>query len=227
MAADSQILAMGQQFSGLPMGALIGGPLQAAAEANQQMAMTQLTFMMNTCFTQDAKDKSKYDPVMISMTLKRSVVQPGVNGAEPTIEQTTTAFELPILTIIPLNSLAVDDVNVTFDMEVKSSFAKDNSTDDKSSTAEKADFTASAKIGPFHVEVHGSVSHDSSSENKSDTHYSQSNSAKYTVAVHAGQLPLPLGVTTIIDAYAKNVSPLVLPSTTPAPTPTPTPTPPA
>ncbi|WP_345980904.1 DUF2589 domain-containing protein [Sulfurimonas sp. HSL3-2] len=213
---------MGQQFSGLPMGALIGGPLKSAAEANQQMAMTQLMFMMDTCFTQDANDKSKYEPVMISMTLKRSVVQPSsTEGQAPTIQQTSTAFELPILTIIPLNSLAVDDVSVKFEMEVKSSYAQDNSTTESSSTAMKADLTASAKIGPFKVEVHGSVSHNSSSENKSDTHYSQSNSARYEVSVHAGQLPLPQGVKTIIDAYAKNVSPIVLPTTTPTPTPPP------
>ena len=225
MAVESQILSMGQQFSGLPMGALIGGPLKSAAEANQQMAMTQLVFMMTTCFnkveTGTGENKIiNYEPVMIRMTLKRGVIQPAAEGnGAPTIEQTSTQFELPILTIIPLNSLAVDDVKIDFSMEVKSSFAKNNSTSNSSSTAEKADLTASGQIGPFHVEVHGSVSHNSSSESKSDTHYAQSNSAKYEVSVHAAQIPLPQGVKTIIDAYAKNVSPIVLPASQPTPPP--------
>jgi len=148
------------------------------------------------------------------MTLDLGVVEPGTeaNGNKPNISTMTTSFKLPLLTIIPLNSLAVDDVKIHFEMEVKSSFATNNSTDNKSSTAEKGSFSAAGNIGPFHVEVHGSVSHNSSSESKSDTHYKQSNSAKYSVSVHAGQLPLPQGVKTIIDAYAKNISPVTLPA---------------
>jgi hypothetical protein len=211
MAAASEILSMGQQFSGLPMGALIGGPLKAAAEANQQMAMTQLTFMMNTCFTPDATDKTKYDPVMISMTLTRSVIQQAEDGNAPSISQESTIFELPILTIIPLNSLAVDDVNIHFEMEVKSSFAQKNTTSTSSETAEKGAFSGSGNIGPFHVEISGSVSHDSKSESASDTTHTQSNSAKYEVTVHASQIPLPQGVNTIIEAYAKSIAPIVLP----------------
>lgn len=224
MPASSQILSMGQQFSGLPMGALIGGPLEAAAKANQQMAMTQLQFMMVTCFNPKLGSDNKpvdgsYDPIMIEMSLERTVIEPAPDGGEPSMTTSTTAFKLPLLTIIPLNSLAVDDVKIDFEMEVKSSFAKDNSHKDTSQTAAKAAFTAGGNIGPFHVEVHGSVSHKSSSENTSASHYKQSNSAKYQVAVHAGQLPLPEGVKTIIDAYAKNVSPIILPSKAPTPPP--------
>lgn len=41
-------------------------------------------------------------------------------------------------------------------------------------------------------------------------HYEASNSAKYEVDVHAGQLPLPTGVTTIINAFSNNVAPIML-----------------
>lgn len=228
MSAESQILSMGQQFSGLPMGALIGGPLEAAAKANQQMAMTQLQFMMQTCFN-PKKDASgnptgQYDPITIEFVLENNVISPATpavgkkgdegyqEAKEATVTPFKTSFKLPILTILPLNSLAVDNVDVSFEMEVKSSFAQNNSSESKSSTSEEGKFSAAGNIGPFHVEISGSVSHNSSSENKSDTHYSQSNSAKYEVKVHAGQLPLPMGVKTIIDAYAKNISPVTVPS---------------
>ncbi len=228
MSASSQILSMGQQFSGLPMGALIGGPLEAAAKANQQMAMTQLQFMMQTCFIprNDANNNAtgQYDPITIEFILESNVIEPGSpavpasgnTAAVPAVPAKvipyTTSFKLPILTIIPLNALAVDDVAISFEMEVKSSFAQDNSTDTSSKTSENVKFSAEGQIGPFHVGISGSVSHDSSSENKSDTHYKQSNSAKYEVKVHAGQLPLPLGVKTIIDAYAKNITPATAPA---------------
>ena len=248
----SEILSMAQQFSGLPMGALIGGPLQSAAQANSQMAMTQVEFLMTTCFnevekeeddpnsttTPKAKIKVKsFQPIMIDMTLSRSVVTPAHTEKEetapPEVDATTgkvtkeatykytyvdtkvdtieTKFALPLLTIVPLNSLAVDSVNVTFDMEVKSSFSKDNKSEQKSNTSEEGKFSGSGGFGPFSVSVSGSISHDSSSSSSESSHYKASNNAKYGVAVHAGQLPLPKGVTTIIDAFSKNVSPIVLP----------------
>ena len=46
--------------------------------------------------------------------------------------------------------------------------------------------------------------------------YEKSNSAKYTVNVHAGQLPLPTGVTTIIDVFAKSIEPVDITSKTAA-----------
>jgi hypothetical protein len=219
---------MAQQFSGLPMGALIGGPLMSAAQANSQMAMTQVEFLMTTCFTKETTGTgdtavTNYHPIMISMVLKRGVITPGEPAekddpnSKPTdtsIQEVSTVFELPLLTVVPLNSLAVDSVDVTFDMEVKSSSSQNNSSSTSSKTHAGGKFTGSGGFGPFKVTISGSVSHDSASASKQDSHYSSSNSAKYHVAVHAGQLPLPKGVTTIIDAYAKNVSPISVPPST-------------
>ena len=58
------LVSMAQQFSGLPMRSLIGGPLTAAAQANSMMAVTQTKFMMDTCFnktTAEGKDKVEDD----------------------------------------------------------------------------------------------------------------------------------------------------------------------
>lgn len=216
------LLSMAQQFSGLPMGALIGGPLMSAAQANSQMAMTQVEFLMTTCFN-EVKDPTTNDkafhPVMINMTLLRGVITPASIDDQGTtvpakMDEIATQFDLPLLTIVPLNSLAVDSVDVKFEMEVKSSSSSDNSSETASKTHAGGKFTGSGGFGPFKVSISGSVSHDSSSSSKQDSHYASSNSAKYTVGVHAGQLPLPKGVTTIIDAYAKNVSPITLPAPT-------------
>ena len=67
----------------------------------------------------------------------------------------------------------------------------------------------------------GSASYSSKDSSSHNTHYEKSNSAKYTVNVHAGQLPLPKGVNTIIEAFTQAIQPIEL---TPAPS---TPTPPA
>lgn len=48
MAETSSSIA--QQFTGLPMSDLIGGPLMAVSEANGNMAKKQTQFLFDTCF---------------------------------------------------------------------------------------------------------------------------------------------------------------------------------
>lgn len=206
---QSGLLSMAQQFSGLPVKSLIAAPLKAAADANGMMARTQTQFMLSTCFNEVGTGSAKHlEPIMIDFIITRSVLKSDGNPANPSEAQ--VKFSLPLLTIIPLNSLAVDDVKVHFEMEVKSSTSTDHETSSEQETAAKADITAKYNAGLFSVEVHGSVSHNEKSSSSSKEHYEASNQAKYEIDVHAGQLPLPKGVTTIIDAFTKNISPIIL-----------------
>ncbi len=216
MTATPGLVSMAQQFTGLPMGALIGGPLMAACKANQQMALTQVQYLMSTCFnkSQGKNDGTEsYSPVMIKMQLTRGVLTPGdEKNPSPTIKNVTSTISLPLLTIVPLNSLAVDNVSINFNMEVSSSYSQDHQEQSSSSTHEQGSFNAKMSFGLWSVDIKGSVSHDSSSSTSDSTHYQKQNSAKYTVDVHAGQLPLPPGVTTIIQAFTANITPIEMPS---------------
>ncbi|KZN37142.1 DUF2589 domain-containing protein [Pseudoalteromonas luteoviolacea] len=212
------LVSMAQQFSGLPMKSLIGGPLKAATDANGMMARTQTQFMLSTCFENGGggggggggnnppqSSNSKLTPIMVEFELSRPVITAeGKPGTDAKI-----TLKLPLLTLIPLNSLAVDDVKIHFEMEVSSSMSTDNEKSSEQETAAKADITAKYNAGLFSVEVHGSVSHSSKSTSKQKEHYEASNKAKYEVDVHAGQLPLPTGVTTIINAFTKNIDPII------------------
>jgi len=214
MVDNNRALAsMAQQFSGLPIKALISAPLLAGAEANSKMAITQTQFLLSTCFNTTtvkgkgaAKDTTNYDPIMINMTLTRSVINADGSAGDPV----QTKFELPLMTIMPLNSLAVDDVTVTFEMEVKSSFSNDKETSTESESAAEGSFSAKVGYGCFSAEVSGSVSASSKSAASEKSHYEKSNSAKYTINAHAGQLPLPEGVTTIIQAFSQCIAPIQL-----------------
>lgn len=206
---DSTLLSISQQFSGLPMDALIGGPLNAAADANAKMAVTQTKFLLDTCFQKEEKSDN-YKPIMIKMELSRPVIKDTGADKSPIIENAKVQFNLPLLTIVPLNSLGVDSVDIKFEMEVKSSFSEEQSSESKKEMKSAGSFEAKAGWGPFSVTVKGSASYDSSESNKQSQHYQKSNSAKYQVGVHAGQLPLPTGVTTIIDAFSKSIQPIQL-----------------
>lgn len=220
--AENALVSMAQQFTGLPMDSLIGGPLNAAAKANAAMAVTQTKFMLDTCFstvtTGTAPNQvTNYKPIMIKMALTRGVIQPqnpGQGGVvpPPQIVPVTTTFDLPLLTIIPLNSLGVDNVNITFEMEVKSSFSEEQSQQTETTIKASTEFEVKVGWGPISATVKGSASYDHKDSANHSTHYEKSNSAKYTVNVHAGQLPLPKGVNTIIEAYTMAIQPITLPS---------------
>ena len=232
---DSNLLSIAQQFTGLPMDSLIGGPLNAAANANAAMALTQTKFLLDTCFQKKSVPKSdavgkpgdasykpaadahdEYTPIMINMSLTRAVITPGqkasadgkVPATDTKITPFVTTFNLPILTIVPLNSLAVQTVDITFEMEVKSSFSEEESQATTKERKGEASFEAKLGWGPLSVTIKGSASYDQKDSSTHNTHYEKSNSAKYTVNVHAAQLPLPKGVNTIIEAFAQSITPI-------------------
>ena len=224
---DTNLLSMSQQFSGLPMESLIGGRLNAAAKANSAMALTQTMFMLDTCFKKKELGSKtppvyNYEPIMIDMVLTRSVITQGMDLTSG-IPQASTKFSLPLLTILPINSLAVETVDINFEMEVKSSFSEDNNEAKSSETAGEGSFETKIGWGLLSTTIKGSASYSSKDSSTHNTHYEKSNSAKYTVNVHAGQLPLPKGVNTIIEAFAQAIQPIELTPATSSPTPTPSP----
>lgn len=111
------------------MNNLIAQPLLAAAKSNAELAMSQTRFMLEHCFTREEKNGTEvYSPKMITLNLSREVIIPGspaipatdtqeaVAATEPRTEEITTTFKLPILSIIPLNSLAMNSVEVSLDL---------------------------------------------------------------------------------------------------------------
>lgn len=207
MADNPKLVSMAKQFSGLPMKDLIGAPLVAASEANNMMALSQTKFLLETCFELKRDgDKEIHKPIMINMTVTRPVVNADGSEAQP-IE---SDFNLPLLTIIPINSLAVDEMNFSFEMEVKSSFTSDSNK--TASQEEKKDkgINKTFDKGNLSTELTGSVAATDKSDSTESTSYKKSNAAKYEINAHAGQLPLPVGITTIIETYSNAIAPIQL-----------------
>lgn len=190
----------------------IGGPLNAAAKANAAMAMTQTRFLMETCFDKIGTDtKVSYKPIMIEMSLERGVLNKDAKD-NLVVNTVTTKFNLPLITILPINSLGVNNVDISFEMEVKSSYSEtEQETHSKESKGEGS-FEAKLGWGPLSVSIKGSASYSSQDSSTHDTHYEKSNSAKYMVKVQAGQLPVPKGVNTIIEAFTQAIQPIEMPS---------------
>jgi hypothetical protein len=188
-----ELVNMSSQFKGLPMGDLIGGPLTAACEAQVKLAQATADFIKVIGFLPPAAGSTDPNAVGDTRTatfkFKRPVDNPtpGADGiAEEEVE-----LEVPLLAIVKVPNLSVTTVDITFDMEVKSSFSQSESED------KKGEFSADMSIGwgIFSAKVHvaGSVATHKENTRTSD------NSAKYHVAVHAEDNGMPEGLARVMD----------------------------
>jgi len=209
----------------LDIESLISAPLVAVSKANVVMAQGQTRFFLEYCFN---KVGDNYEPIMIRMALKKAVIvppqpeqpgQPPVNASAPgvlpivlasegkaavpakpeAIVGQTTYFELPLLTIIPFNSLAVDKMNIDFDLEITATKSKPSTLNNESNN----------NITDEKPQLYGKISYDpnNGNANESKSPSKKQLSSKLKVNINAATLPLPQGILTIIDLYSKSINP--------------------
>ena len=187
------LVNMSDQFGGLPMDQLIGGPLKAACSAQVLLAKASSDFIQEVGLDTDATGK-----IMSARTVDFSFNKP-VQDPDGTTKMEKVDLQVPLLAIINTPSLSVKEAEVRFTMEVKSS------TSSKQTSDSKADLTAHAKYnaGFFScdVTIHGSVANHSENSRKSD------NSAKYDVKVVARDDGPPEGLMKVLDMLNDAIAP--------------------
>lgn len=179
-------MAIGEQFSGLDMKNLIGAPLGAAADASVQLAHSTADFINTVGFDKNGKTRTA--------VFKFNQIGKNEDGS---IENQEMSVDVPLLAIVPIPNLQVDEVNILFDMEVKQSEKSESSSDYGGS------FSGTANFGIFKATVSGSVSAHSSNTRSSD------NSAKYHVDVSATNHGTPEGLARVLDMMAANIAPTI------------------
>ncbi|MCY1065260.1 DUF2589 domain-containing protein [Nannocystis sp. RBIL2] len=222
---------MGNEFSGLPMGELIGAPLSAACDAQVRLAKATADFINTVGFEQPAGDNKDGAPAGRSTARKVdfSFVRPSQEMSEDketgkkVAKLETVELSVPLLAILNVPSLMVKSVDIVFDMEVKSAEASKDSSDSEGSF----DATGKAGWGPFSLEVHV---HGSIAAHKENTR-STDKSAKYHVEVHARDDGMPEGLARVLDIVQSAIAPIAIskpadaaandPSPAPAPASTP------
>lgn len=183
-------MAIAEQFAGLDMQQLIGGPLSAAADASTQLANSTADFINRVGFDANGKVRT-----VAFAYQKRSMNEDGTSNLDE------MKVDVPMLAIVPIPNLQVDEVNILFDMEVKQSEKSEKSLD------LGASITGTMNLGIIKVSVSGSVSAHSSNTRSSD------NSAKYHVDVRATNHGTPEGLARVLDMMAANVAPMLVDST--------------
>lgn len=183
-------MGIGEQFSGLDMKNLIGAPLGAAADASVQLAHSTAEFINTVGFDKNGKTRTA--------AFKFNQMSKNEDGS---LENQEMCVDVPLLAIVPIPNLQVDEVNILFDMEVKQSEKSESASDYGGS------FSGTANFGIFKATVSGSVSAHSSNTRSSD------NSAKYHVDVSATNHGTPEGLARVLDMMAANVAPTIASST--------------
>ncbi|MBB5876073.1 MULTISPECIES: DUF2589 domain-containing protein [Xanthomonas] len=196
-----ELVNMSSQFKGLPMGDLIGGPLDAACDAQVKLARATADFIRVIGFlppdTPDPKNPQATGATRTaSFRFKRPVDDPDKAGG---IAEEDVELEVPLLAIVNVPSLSIQTVDITFDMEVKSSFSSKEKTDASASLSADVEYG----FGLFKAKVHiqGSVSTSKENTRSSD------NSAKYHVSVHAADKGPPEGLARVLDILQTSVAP--------------------
>lgn len=197
----SELIDMASQFKGLPMADLIGSPLQAACDAQLKLAAATANFIQTVGFAPDATDPSKPGEIRtVNFSFDRQVLKPDPTDPSkaPTNGTERVDMKVPLLAVVNIPALAITKVDVTFDMEVKSSSMSKDSED------KSGKFSADASVGwgVFSLKVHveGSVATHKENTRSSD------NSAKYHVEVHAEDRGMPEGLARVLDIMNRAIT---------------------
>lgn len=177
-------MAIAEQFAGVQMDKLIGAPLAAAADASIQLAGSTADFINRVGFEPGGKLRTAAFAYQ-----SRSVNEDGTSNLDE------MKIEVPMLAIVPVPNLQVDEVNILFDMEVKQSEKQDSALNLGASASGNMNF------GVAKVNITGHVSAHSTNTRSTD------NSAKYHVDVRATNHGTPEGLARVLDMMAANIAP--------------------
>jgi len=178
-------VAVVNELSAIPFGALIGGPLSAAIEAQSKAALASVDFIRAVGF--DSEDK------VLNVVFK---YKGGTNGEDS--EQT---LEVPLLTIVPIPFIRIDNMDIGF----KASLSQSTQTQDKSSSVREASAGVTAKASYLwaSAQFNASVSSKKDTSSTRDSRYA----VEYTmdINVHAVQDDMPGGMAKVLNLLTESI----------------------
>lgn len=163
---------------------IISAPLIAASKANVMMLSGQLSFLLDYCFEESG---NVYRPKMVNMEMCSHEL-----NTDGTTKVDKLYFQVPLLCLLPLNSIAVDNIKVNFDLEVTSI----------------GSYTSNTSLFEKRAVINGKIAPAKPSHVGGDDCAKYPDTARLNVEINVGQLPLPKGVLSILDIYTKNIVPV-------------------
>ena len=170
-------------LQGLPFDNLIGGPLNACIQAQNDAAMTSINFINNVCLNED-KETGEKSAIYVSF----SFIQ---NGRKVVIN-------VPMIAIVPIPYIAINSIDISFKATVNGVESESSSTETEYES--KGTKKSTRKTGLFRrktTTINSTFSTKRDSKSTQDSKFSVE--ATIDVAVHAGQESMPAGMAKILE----------------------------
>lgn len=175
-------------LQGIPFENLIGGPLSACIQAQNDAAMTSINFINNVCLNED-KETGEKSAIYVSF----SFIQ---NGRKVVIN-------VPLIAIVPIPYIAINSVDINFKATVNGVECESNentySEEYKRDTNTKSQKRRGFILNKNKKETKINTSFSTKRDSKSTQDSKFSVEATIDVAVHAGQESMPAGMAKILE----------------------------
>lgn len=178
-------------YSQMPIQDLVAAPLTAAANANMALANNLLEFVEKLGFSDDS---GKTSARTVDFTVTRPV--------EGSASSRDIPYTIPLLSLVPIPSLLIEDVSVDFQMEVTEVETTKQTTNTSATTSASVSTSGLFSLFKADFKVNGRVT--TSRENTS----SVNQSAKYQIHVNARQQPMTQGMNVLLQILASSMDPL-------------------
>ncbi|MFZ4856839.1 MAG: DUF2589 domain-containing protein [Desulfuromonadaceae bacterium] len=190
---------IGQELTSIDFQSMIGGPLNAVVKAQAQSAQTSVDFIKSVGFNStDGK------PTMVTFEYDKIIEKKDAAGVITPIA-TPMKLTVPILTMLPIPFIRVEEVTIDFNAKINSVV--------ESTTASSSELNASLAVkggwGPVSAELKCSYS------NKKSTSATDKTERTYSLVIHvrAVQDELPAGMEKLLGVLENSIK--EVPSTTP------------
>ncbi len=173
----------------IPFSSLIGGPLQAAIQAQSQAAITTWEFINNVGLTGPEGDRKAI-----------SVVFQYQKGGQ------MVNLVVPLLAIVPIPYISIDTMTIDFTANISASSS--STVENTESTATDVGGSASVSIGygPFSAKAEFKANYSSKKDSKAtqDSKYS----VEYTMNIHVGasQSAMPAGLASVLNILNSSIN---------------------
>lgn len=185
-----------ENFKGIPIADLISAPLLASCEAQARICKDIVSFVKSLI-------KEDGTPQTLDFILNRMVAD---NKGE--LQKVASKVKAPILGLVPIPGLLIDDVEIEFSMEVHSTSSSQTQHSEKQESSNKKHKKDNLNpqlqewLNEETLQINGNLS----STNK--TSRSTDNSAKYHIKLSAKQHQVPEGMARILDMMAHSIGSL-------------------
>lgn len=188
----------GKEISSISLGSIIGGALSAIVEAQSQAAYTTVDFINEVGFQKD-QESGKNEPVYVDFQYEKLYTpkkkEDGDSQTEPDTLTQVTNLKVPLLTMVPIPYIRVDDASIDFNVKINSVQETKSSTD----LTYGGSTEANAGYNGFRFKTGIKLSASISNQKKSSTSDNVTRDYSLSIHVHAKQDDMPAGVERLLD----------------------------